>query len=109
MTRQPSNQTVTVGQTATFSVGATGSARLNYQWQKANTAIAGATSSSYTTPATTASDNGSQFTVVLSNSAGSVTSNVATLTVSAARTSTTDVLTWHDDIVRTGRFSLYIV
>src|ERR1700694_2902605 len=73
ITAQPANQTVTVGQTATFSVTAIGSATLSYQWQKGTTAIAGATSSSYTTPATTASDNGSQFTVAVSNSAGSVT------------------------------------
>jgi len=84
ITAQPSNQTVTVGQTATFSVTATGSATLSYQWQKGTTAIAGATSSSYTTPATTTPDSGSQFNVVVSNAAGSVTSNAATLTVNAA-------------------------
>jgi hypothetical protein len=92
-----------VGQTATFSVTATGSATLSYQWQKGATAIAGATSSSYTTAATTSSDNGAQFTVAVSNSAGSVTSNAATLTVNAAVASTTDVLTYHDDIARTGQ------
>ena len=42
--------------------------------------ISGATSASYTTPATTASDNGAQFTVTVTNSAGNVTSNAATLT-----------------------------
>jgi hypothetical protein len=103
ITTQPSNQTITVGQTATFSVTATGSATLSYQWQKGTTAIAGATTSSYTTAATTSSDNGAQFTVVVSNSAGSVTSNAATLTVNAAVASTTDVLTYHDDIARTGQ------
>src|SRR2546430_501978 len=77
ITAQPSDLTVTAGQTATFSVQATGSAPLSYQWQKASTAIAGATSSSYTTAATTSSDNGSQFTVVVSNSFGSVTSKAA--------------------------------
>lgn len=103
ITAQPSNQTVTVGQTATFSITATGSATLSYQWQKGTTAIAGATSSSYTTPATTTADNGSQFTVAVSNSAGSVTSNAATLTVNAAVASTTDVLTYHNDNARTGQ------
>src|SRR5207253_2050984 len=80
---QPTNQTVTIGQTATFTVVATGTAPLSYQWQKNGTAISGATSASYTTAATTSSDNGAQFVVVVSNTAGSVTSNAATLTVNA--------------------------
>src|SRR6266550_4480250 len=83
ITAQPTGQTVTVGQTATFTVAATGTAPLSYQWKKNSVAIAGATSSSYTTPATTSSDNGAQFTVVVSNAAGSSTSSAATLTVSA--------------------------
>lgn len=103
ISQQPSNVTVTVGQTATFTVVATGSATLSYQWQKATTPIAGATSASYTTAPTTGSDNGSQFTVVVSNSAGSVTSSAAKLTVSSVVTSTTDVLTYHNDMARTGQ------
>jgi len=102
ITQQPSNQTVTVGHMATFSVVATGTAPLSYQWQKGTTAITDATSASYTTPATTSSDNGSQFKVVVSNSAGNTTSNAATLTVNAA-TASTDVLTYHNDIARTGQ------
>ncbi|HEV2195107.1 MAG TPA: immunoglobulin domain-containing protein [Candidatus Acidoferrum sp.] len=81
---QPASLTVTAGQTASFSVATTGTAPLSYQWQKNGVAIGGATSSSYTTPATTSSDNGAQFTVAVSNAAGSVTSNTATLTVNAA-------------------------
>src|SRR5207253_2345910 len=81
ITTQPASQTVTTGQTATFSVTATGTAPLNYQWRKNGAAISGATSSSYTTPATTSSDTGAQFTVVVTNSAGNVTSSAATLTV----------------------------
>ncbi|PYU85765.1 MAG: hypothetical protein DMG50_00140, partial [Acidobacteria bacterium] len=84
ITAQPTGQTVTVGQTATFTVAATGTAPLSYQWRKNGVAIAGMTSSSYTIPAATTADNGAQFTVVLSNSVGSVTSSVAMLTVSAA-------------------------
>jgi hypothetical protein len=83
ITSEPVNQTVTVGQSAAFSVTATGTAPLTYQWLKSGQPIAGATSSTYTTPATTTSDNGSQFSVTVSNSAGSVTSNAATLTVNA--------------------------
>src|SRR5260370_33178607 len=81
---QPTSQTVTVGQAAAFAVAATGTAPLSYQWQKNNAAILGATSSSYTAQATTSSDNGTQFTVVVSNTIGSVTTNAATLTVNAA-------------------------
>jgi hypothetical protein len=84
ITTQPASQTVTAGQTASFSVAATGTAPLSYQWQKNSVAISGAISSSYTAPATTTSDSGTQFTVVVSNTAGSVTSNAATLTVNAA-------------------------
>jgi hypothetical protein len=78
---QPASITVPVGQTATFSVSATGTGTLTYQWFKNGVAIPGATSSSYTTPPTVAGDTGSVFTVTVSNSAGSVTSGPATLTV----------------------------
>jgi len=81
ITTQPASQTVTLGQTATFSVAAVGTAPLSYQWQKSRTNIDQATSSTYTTPATISADNGSQFTVLVSNSVGSVTSTAATLTV----------------------------
>jgi hypothetical protein len=84
ITTQPASQTVTAGQTATFTVAATSTAPLNYQWQRDAVAISGATSSTYTTPATTSSDSGAQFTVLVSNAIGSITSNPATLTVNAA-------------------------
>jgi hypothetical protein len=103
ITQQPSNQTVTAGQTATFSVTAAGTTPLTYQWQQGTTAISGATSASYTTPATTTSNNGAQFSVVVSNSQGKATSNAATLTVNAAPPATTDVLTYHNDVARTGQ------
>jgi parallel beta-helix repeat protein len=79
---QPQNQSVTVGQSATFTVSATCGAPPSYQWRKSSLAITGATSSSYTTPAVSATDNASTFDVVVSNSAGSITSNSATLSVS---------------------------
>jgi len=84
ITAQPQSSAVTAGQTATFTVTASGTAPLNYQWSKNSTAISGATSASYTTPATTIADSGTSFTVTVSNSAGTVTSNAATLTVNAA-------------------------
>ncbi len=84
ITTQPASQTVTVGQTATFQVAASGTATLTYQWQKNGAVISGAVSSAYTTPITTSADNGSQFTVAVSNSSGTVTSSAAILTVKAA-------------------------
>ena len=84
ITTQPTSEAVTPGQSATFMVAVTGTAPLTYQWKKNSTAISGATSSTYVTPATTTSDNQSQFSVVISNGAGSVTSKPATLTVNSA-------------------------
>ena len=83
ITSQPAPQTVTVGQTATFSVIASGTSPLLYQWRKNGTVISGATGATYTTPATTAGDNGSGFSVVVSNSFGSTTSSAALLSVNA--------------------------
>ncbi len=79
----PASQIVTEGQPATFSVTATGTAPLSYQWQRGGTNIAGANASSYTTPPTTAADTGARFRCVVSNSSGSATSNEAVLTVTA--------------------------
>ncbi len=81
ITAQPAAQTVAAGQTATFSVTATGTGTLTYQWSENGSPITGATSSSYTTAATTAADNGSSFSVAVSNAGGTVISNSATLTV----------------------------
>jgi Immunoglobulin domain len=100
---QPSNQTVTVGQTATFTVVAAGTPAPTYQWQKDGANISGATSATYVTPATGSNDSGTNFDVVVSNSAGNVTSNSATLTVNAAPSSTVDVTTYHYDNLRTGQ------
>ena len=103
ITAQPASQTVTAGQTATFTVAAGGTAPLSYQWQKNGSDISGATSTTYTTPATAAADTGEQFRVVVSNSVGTVTSNNATLTVnSGTMTSAVDVATYHYDNMRSG-------
>lgn len=83
---QPQSTTVTVGKTATFTVTAAGNPVPTYQWSKNSTAIASATATSYTTPATVATDNGTLFSVVVTNSVGSVTSTNATLTVTASST-----------------------
>ena len=102
ITTQPANQTVSVGQAATFSVVATGAAPLQYQWRKNGSAISGANGSSYPTPGAVSGDNGSSFTVVVTNTAGSMTSSAATLTVTAAAAGT-DVVTYKYDAMRTGQ------
>jgi hypothetical protein len=84
ITSQPASQSVLSGQSATFTVTASGTAPLSYQWMDNGSNIAGATSSTYTTPATTPAQDGSQYTVVVNNTAGSVTSSAATLTVVSA-------------------------
>jgi hypothetical protein len=104
ITMQPTNQTVTAGQTATFSVAATGTSPLAYQWQKNGAAITGATAASYTTPVTTTADSGELFRVVVSNTAGSQTSNTAMLTVNpGSSNSSVDVITYHYDNGRSGQ------
>ncbi len=112
ITQQPTSQTVSVGQTATFSVTATGTSPLSYQWQKNGTSVSGATSATYTTPATMSGDNGATFQVIVSNSVGSVPSNSVTLTVSSGGgggggggggNPNVSVLTYHNDVGRTGQ------
>ena len=84
ITTQPAALSVVAGKAAAFTVVATGSATLTYQWQKNGTDISGATASTYTIPATSIGDSGARFLVVVSNSAGKATSNPAILTVTAA-------------------------
>jgi hypothetical protein len=102
ITTQPVSQSVQAGQSATFSVVATGTAPLSYQWRRNGTAIAGATSATYHTPATSSADNGAVFSVVVSNALGSITSGNATLTVTPA-VQGTDVVTYKNDAARTGQ------
>lgn len=80
---QPVSVTVVVGQTATFSVTATGTGPFTYQWFENGTPIPGATSNTTTTSATAAGQSGSIFTVVVTNADGSATSSPATLTVTS--------------------------
>ena len=82
ITNQPVNQTVTVGSNATFSVTAGGTAPLAYQWRfNVSSNILGATNSSYTITNAQSIHIGN-YTVVITNSAGSITSSpAATLTV----------------------------
>ncbi|MBE7184515.1 MAG: autotransporter domain-containing protein [Methylobacterium mesophilicum] len=98
-TTQPADQTVAVGATATFTAAASGSPAPTVQWQVSTngggsfTDIAGATASSYTTPATAASDNGNHYRAVFNNSQGTATTNAAALTVIQAPTANSQSVT----------------
>jgi hypothetical protein len=82
ITTQPQNQAVNQGNTATFTVSATGTAPLSYQWQWYGTNLAGATSSNLVLNNVTTNQSG-PYTVVVTNAYGTATSQVALLTVSA--------------------------
>jgi glucose/arabinose dehydrogenase len=78
---QPEDVTVGLGGTATFSVVASGTPPLRYQWRRNGANIAGATGDSFTLTNAQAADDGARFSVVVSNDFGSVTSRQALLTV----------------------------
>ena len=84
ITKQPTNQVVSVNYSATFSLTASGY-NLSYQWYYRTsssgswTSISGATSSSYTVTGTS-SNNGYQYRCIVTNAAGTATSNAVTLT-----------------------------
>ncbi|HLY07798.1 MAG TPA: alkaline phosphatase family protein [Planctomycetota bacterium] len=88
ITGQPQNASVQTGQTATFTVTASGAGPLAYQWERSNDGgttwtPVGTSASSYTTAATTSGDSGARFRVLVSNAGGSTPSATATLTVGA--------------------------
>lgn len=104
ITTQPTSQTVTEGGTATFTVVTNGTEPLSYQWQQSTdsgqswTDIVGATDATYTTEATTTSMNGYQYRCVVSNSAGSITSDAVSLTVNEhVHTWGNPVWNWSED------------
>jgi hypothetical protein len=84
---------------ATFGVVATSAQPITYQWQKNAQPIPGATGSTYTTPPAVATDDSSQFQVVVSNSRSQVTSGSAVLSVHPPP----DVTTYHNDNLRSGQ------
>ena len=83
ITAQPQSRTITAGNGVTFSVTASGTAPLSYQWYRNNSAVAGATAASYTISRTQPSD-ASDYKVRVSNVAGNADSAAATLTVQFA-------------------------
>lgn len=80
ITEQPTSQTIIVGDGAVFNVNATGDQPISYQWFKDNTEIVGATGNTHIIQTSTLTDAGNYHAVV-TNIAGSTTSNTATLTV----------------------------
>ena len=83
ITSQPASQTVTAGNSVTFTAAAGGLAPLSYQWCFNGGGISGATAASYSLTNAFATNAGN-FTVVITNMFGSVTSSVAVLTVNKA-------------------------
>jgi hypothetical protein len=80
--RQPAAQAVTPGSKAVFSVTVAAIPGASYEWRKNGAAIAGATASVFQVPLVSASDVAA-YTVVATNSLGSVTSNIASLQLAA--------------------------
>jgi hypothetical protein len=82
ITQQPANASVAVGVAATFAVKTTGgTSPVTYQWKRGGSPVAGATAANYTLSAAALADNAAAFAVDVINPAGTVTSSVATLTV----------------------------
>lgn len=81
ITTQPLSQTNNAGDNVTFTVVASGTAPLSYQWQSNNVVVPGATNSSFTLASVTTNLSGSSYFVTVTNIAGSTNSQTATLTV----------------------------
>ena len=82
ITMHPQDQTAALGGSATFTVAASGTPPLSYQWQRNDVDIPGAGSTSYTITGVQLQDNGAMFRCRVSNASGTATSNPARLTVS---------------------------
>ena len=85
---QPAAVAVTEGNVATFAVGVNGSGPMSFQWHKNGVDIAGATAAAYTLPAVAMADGGN-YSVRVGNSAGTLTSQAATLAVAPANVQAT--------------------
>jgi hypothetical protein len=109
ITAQPSSQTVTAGQTASFTAAASGSPPPTVQWQQSTNGgstwsnISGATATTYSFSAA-ASDNGHEYRAIFTNAAGSATTSAATLTVYVAPSITTQPT---DQAVIAGRIASF--
>jgi hypothetical protein len=86
ITAQPTSQSAVIGTTATFSVTASGTTAVTYQWRKGGANIAGntsATTATLTLPNVQAGDAGT-YDVVVTNASGSIPSTAVTLTATTA-------------------------
>src|SRR5689334_23273680 len=81
ITRQPADQTIFYGDPAVFTVLASGGAPLAYQWYRNGNPVTGGTTSAFTISQISSNDASGRFLVVVTNSAGSVSSRAAALTV----------------------------
>ena len=105
ITTQPSSLTVTQTQSATFSVTAAGTGPLGYQWQFNSNDIPGANGTNYTI-ASAFDTNAGSYDVIVTNSLGSVTSSVVTLTVNVPPSITAQPL---DQTLQTGNCAIFSV
>jgi glucose/arabinose dehydrogenase len=85
ITSHPASRTVQPGASATFSVRASGTPPLRYQWQRNGVDIAGATLQDYTLTSAALSDSGARFRARVTNDFGNVLSNEAVLDVTSNR------------------------
>jgi glucose/arabinose dehydrogenase/regulation of enolase protein 1 (concanavalin A-like superfamily) len=91
--QHPASITRGAGQSATFTVSASGTQPLSYQWQRNGGDIGGATGASYTIASVSAADNGATFRVRVTNGFGTATSDSATLTVPSNQAPTGTITT----------------
>ena len=108
ISQQPASATVTVGQSATFSVVATGTDPLTYQWYM-NGAAVGSDASTFTIAQAAANQTGAQIYVNISNSVGTTKSNTVSLTVNAAATAPTISQQPMSDTVTAGQTATFSV
>ncbi len=107
---QPASIIVAAGQTATFSVTATGGSPLSYQWRRNGANLVGQTASSLSVPNTTSSDSGATFDVLITDGITSIASATAVLTVTSAvpPPSSADNRVFFGTLGSGGRFALYV-
>ncbi len=92
ITTQPVSQTATAASTVTFTVAASGSPTPTYQWLKNGVAVAGWTNATLTLPGITTNDV-ARYSAVATNSVGSATSNVVTLSLTSTTSTSTGTTT----------------